>query len=258
MTLLESRGFYSDAGELPTQSDYEVTVWFSANHSGSLRQGVSTFFVFDPLAANITGPDPGATVPLGNVTLAYTYQGDYINNASLYVYQNATASGGAATLVYSQLAFAPAQGGVPRSGSATWTAVSSGNYWVELVIGSPNGKVTRGEPLSVQNLNPPTLINKTSSATGLFGLNPAVAATLLVLVSGIVGILLGLWVSPILRPPAGPGGTPVAPAKAWEEGKDESKGGATGPKNECSICHEKFETPLGLHQHQRVVHGVEE
>jgi hypothetical protein len=27
---------------------------------------------------------------------------------------------------------------------------------------------------------------------------------------------------------------------------------------ECSICHERFETAYGLHQHQKVVHGIEE
>jgi hypothetical protein len=256
MTLLEMKGFYADAPELPTQSDYEVTIWFSANHSGSLRQGVSTNFVFDHTAANITGPEANAVVPLGNVTIAYTYQGDYLTNATLFVYENGT-NGAAATLVYSQLAFVPAQGGQSRSGSATWTAVAPGQYWIELQIGNPLSVIKRGEPVTVANLNPVTQINRTNGANPLFG-NALLDATALVLIAAIVGILLGLWVAPTLRreTPSSPGGT--APAKAWEEGKSDTKGPSTAIKNECPICHERFETPAGLTQHERVVHGVED
>lgn len=255
LTLLELKGFYADAPELPTQSNYEVTIWFSANHSGSLRQGVSTNFIFDPLGANITGPSANALVPLGNVTIAYTYQGDYLTNATLFVYQNAS-NGTGSVLVYSQLAFVPAQGGQSRSGSATWAAVGGGNYWIELVIGNPFGSVKKGEPVVV-NAGQTTVIRKTNGANPLFG-NALADATVLVLIAAIVGILLGLWVAPTMRreTPAG-GSATLAPAKAWEEGKEDTKSSAAS-SNECPICHERFETGAGLHQHQRVVHGVEE
>ncbi|MCI4357873.1 MAG: hypothetical protein L3J95_05895 [Thermoplasmata archaeon] len=254
MTFLEQKGFYADAPELPTQSNYAVTIWFSANHSGSLRQGVTTNFIFDPLGANITGPASSASVPLGNVTIAYTYQGDYLNTATLLVYQNQS-DGTPSVLVYSQLAFVPAQGGQSRSGSATWAAVTSGNYWIELVIGNPFSSLKRGEPVVV----PPsqtTIIKSHSGANPLFG-NALADATALVLIAAIVGILLGLWVAPSLRreTPVGPGA--AGPAKPWEEGKEDTKS-AVASKNECSICHERFETATGLQQHQRVVHGVEE
>ncbi len=111
--------------------------------------------------------------------------------------------------------------------------------------------------MTVANLNPVTTINRTNGASPLFG-NALLDATALVLIAAIVGILLGLWVAPTLRreTPSSPGA--VAPAKAWEEGKSDTKGPSTDTKNECPICHERFETPAGLMQHERVVHGVED
>ena len=245
MTLLESKGFYSDAPELPTQSDYEVTIWFHANHSGSLRQGVSTNFIFDSLQANITGPTSGAQVPLGNVTIAYTYQGDYLTNATLFVYQNQT-NGAAAILVYSQLAFVPAYGGQIRSGSVTWTAVTGGPYWIELSIGNAFSALKRGEAISVADLNIPAKIHTTSGSVPIFGLNALTTATALVLIAAIIGILLGLWLAPSLRPETPVTPSASSPAKAWEEGKEDTKNSPATTKNECSICHERFETPAGL------------
>ncbi len=258
-TLLASRGFYADAGEFPTASDYEITIWFNANHSGSLRQGVSTKFIFDPLSAEILGPLSHALVPIGNVTIAYQYQGDYITSASLDVWQNQSA--GASSLVFSELAFQPGIGGALRGGSTTWTPAAAGNYWVEILVGSPEGNYTAGESVNVSNLNPTATVTKTDTASGLFGLATSSVGTMLVLISAIVGILLGLWISPALRPSTpstgGAGGAPAAP-KAWEEGKGGDGKPAAAAKNECSICHERFETAMGLTQHQRVVHGVEE
>ncbi|HEV2428349.1 MAG TPA: hypothetical protein VGV64_00675, partial [Thermoplasmata archaeon] len=252
-TLLNKNGFYSGAGGLPP-GQYNVIIWFSANHSGSIRQSYTPYLVFDPLSGQITGPTSGAQVPLGNVTLAYTYQGGYVTNATLEVWQEN--ANGTSQLVYTQLAFIPANGGESRSGSVTWTAVSTGTYTIDLVLGAPYGTYNATEKIFVQNLNPPVFINKTNGQLPLFNLNPVAVSTLLALVAGIVGILLGLWVAPVLRPTAaGPGA--AAPAKAWEEGKTDSKS-ASAVKNECSICHERFETPDGLHQHQKVVHGIEE
>jgi len=81
---------------------------------------------------------------------------------------------------------------------------------------------------------------------------------IIALIAGIVGILIGLWVAPALRPRTDTGGTP----KEWEGSKPgaamASGGTSVTAAGECPVCHERFETAYGLHQHQKVVHGLEE
>ncbi|MCI4349154.1 MAG: hypothetical protein L3J93_02905, partial [Thermoplasmata archaeon] len=251
-TLLNSEGFYSgDHGALPA-GQYNVIVWFNANHSGSARQSITTYFVFDPLQGQITGPTASAAVPLGNVTIAYTYQGGYITNATLEVFQNF--SDGTNELVYTQLAFIPALGSQARTGSATWTAVSTGPFWISIVLGAPYAPYTytSGEKIQVINTQPPTQITHSNGYPPLFNVDPAALSTALALAAGIIGLLLGLWVAPVLRPAKEAAG---APTKAWDAGSGKSGDVAS---TECSICHERFETGIGLQQHRRIVHGIEE
>lgn len=252
-TLLIKNGFYAGASDLPP-GQYQLIVWLNANHSGSILQQASTFLVFDPLAGSVDGPANNAVVPIGNVTIAYSYTGEYISNAILSVYAK-----GAMLPTYQTGAFLPGVG--TRAGSATWTSVQGGSYSIVLTLTTPylnpagTYNLTVTSWVNVTYSSAKVWLNGTSGQSPLGGLPPAGTATALALAGAVVGLLVGLMIAPALRPrglraPAGPARTTAQP---WEEGP----GSSTSGKTECSICHERFETPMALQQHERIQHGLQ-
>ncbi|GEM_PF-1657255 len=251
LTLLNLQHFYSGAAELPP-GQYAVTVWLNANHSGSLATSVSTYFVFNPLQASINGPSNNATVPVGNVTLSYAYSGEYIQNASLFVFPI-----GSTSAVFSAGAFVPGIGSSLRGGAATWTAVTPGQYEVVLAIGAPYGHYNATANVTVALTTGTTYINQTHPNGVLAGASAATTATVLALVAAIIGLLLGLVAAPALRgTPKGARPATSTPMAPWQE--DHAKPGSSSGKPTCPVCHESFETEFALKQHEKISHGMEE
>jgi hypothetical protein len=118
MTLLNLDHFYSGSNQLPP-GQYEVIVWLNANHSGSIAAQVNTYLVFDSVNGQINGPTANEVVPLGNVTVSYSYTGDYVTNATLSIF--ALNQPGP---VFTVGAFVPGIG--LRGSAAIWPAVQTG------------------------------------------------------------------------------------------------------------------------------------
>ncbi len=252
LTLLNMQHFYSGAAELPP-GQYAVTIWLNANHSGSLATSVSTYFVFNPLQGSINGPSENATIPVGNVTLSYAYSGEYIQNATLFVYPV-----GSTSAVFSAGAFVPGIGSSLRGGAATWTAVTPGSYEVVLAIGAPYGHLNATANITVALTTGATYINQTHPSGVLAGAAAATTATVLAIIAAIIGLLLGLVAAPALRgTPKGSQPVAAGAAAPWQE--DHGKPGTTSSgKPTCPICHEAFETDFALKQHEKISHGIEE
>jgi subtilase family serine protease len=252
-SLLEKNGFYSGADDLPP-GQYELFVWLNANHSGSVQQMVPTYLVFDPLTAAIDGPGPNAQVPLGNVTISYSYSGQYVQGAYLSVYPARSTSP-----VFQVSALVPGIGG--RGGSATWTSVSDGTYTIVLNLSTPYQNFTVSNTINVTSGSALVYLNKSAQSQPIMGWPASLTGTALTIIGAIVGLFLGLLLSGSLRPrrtAAGATGGAARPtARPWDETATPA-GGVAGGGNVCSICHERFETPFALTQHGQVVHGIEE
>ena len=252
-TLLNLQHFYAGASELPP-GQYIVTIWLNANHSGSIASSVGTYFVPNPLSASINGPTDWSTVPVGNVTISYSYAGDYVQNATLAVYPANVAN---ASAVFSIGAFVPGVGASGRGGAASWTAVAPGEYEIVLALGAPYGHYTATSFVNVTLASGTVWLNQTHPTSLLGSVAPATSATVLALIAAIVGLVLGMMIAPTMRssgPRPSGGAAGAKPMAAWSEDSQKSASG----KSVCPICHEQFETDFALHQHQKITHGIEE
>ncbi|HYK93224.1 MAG TPA: hypothetical protein VEY07_04175, partial [Thermoplasmata archaeon] len=247
LTLLNLNHFYGGSSSLPP-GQYQIIVWLNANHSGSIAAQENTYLVFYPVQAYLNGPTANQTVPLGNVTISYSYTGQYIENANLSVYTAANNR----TPIFNVLAFIPGDG--LRGGAASWTAVQGGKYVVALTLGTPYGNYTAQENISVLETAGLVYLNASGGQSPIGNMNPAVTAVILALVSSVLGLMVGLWAAPSFRRmPNGPGGPAKASPKPWEEGQDKSAAAIR-----CPICKDEFSTEFALHEHQKIVHGIEE
>lgn len=238
--------FYSGVNQ-PPPGQYDVMIWLNANHSGSIIAEVPTSFVFQPIYGQINGPARNEVVPIGNVTISYSYAGDYVQNATLDVFSASDLS----TPVFSVIVLVPDTHGL-RGSSVTWTAVTGGTYVIELLLGSPYAPYNVTQWINVTETSGLVFLNQSGSHT-LGNMNPAVTAVVLSLVSAVLGLLLGLWVAPTFRrTPAGPG--PKSSPKPWEEGSEAKQAG----RIICPICKDEFATEFALHEHQKISHGIEE
>ncbi|MCI4342405.1 MAG: hypothetical protein L3K11_08575, partial [Thermoplasmata archaeon] len=254
-TLLTEGGFYSGSGDLPP-GQYELIVWLNANHSGSVLAQANTYLVFDNLFGQINGPLNNAIIPIGNVTISYSYTGLYVQNANLTVFV-----GGTNTPVYTIGALIPGIATSARGGSTTWTSTTAGMYRIVLELGTPYQNYTAVGWVNVTSTSALVWLNGTSGQHPVAGLPPVATATILAIGGLLVGLLVGLAVAPALRPRAprgaGEGMGAKGPSKPWAEGGAAGAGAAV-LANECRICHEKFETPYALTQHGKIQHGLED
>jgi len=257
MTMLNLNHFYSGSNQLPP-GQYEVIVWLNANHSGSIAAEVNTYFVFESVNGQINGPTPNEVVPLGNVTVSYSYSGDYVTNATLSIFpaNQLTAP------VYTVGAFVPGIG--LRGGAAIWPSVQTGSYLIVLDLGTPYGHTNATQWINVSVASGTVYLNQSHANNALGSMNPAMIATVLALLAAILGLIVGLFVAPTIRGGgrSRPTGKTGGPAKPWEEGAAGGAAGsavaAGGGKPTCSVCHDTFETDFAMHQHQKIVHGIEE
>jgi subtilase family serine protease len=269
LTLMGLDGFYSGYGESGgyPPGQYQIIVWLTANHSGSIAKQVNTYLIFAPVSAQITGPGTNATVPLGNVTIAYAYAGGYINNASLNVYLSTAMT----SPVFSAGAYVPAIGEQPRAGSSTWEAVAIGEYDIVLTLGTPYANFTAHNWINVTNTNPLVYLNGSGAQKPLISLSAPQLGAILALIGLIVGLFLGLIAAPAFRPTNRTTGGTTRPSgpKPWDEGKADDAavagsavgagaGSGTPGGLSCPICHEPATNAYSLQQHQQVVHGIEE
>ncbi|HKV90424.1 MAG TPA: protease pro-enzyme activation domain-containing protein [Thermoplasmata archaeon] len=265
LTLMGLEHFYSGNGGQYPSGQYQIIVWLNENRTdgNSIAAQVNTFLIFSSVHGKISGPGANATVPLGNVTLAYNYSGGYIQNATLSVFPQ-----GSTVPVFTTGAVVPAVGEQERGGSATWVAVQTGTYQVVLTLGTPYaGNYTASEWINVTNPNGLVYLNQSLGAKPLISLSSAQLATILALVGVIIGMFVGLIAAPALRPTAGGRAAGSSP-KPWDEGRpgpsasgvgDGSPVGNGSPGGlSCPICHEPATNEFSLHQHQQVVHGIEE
>jgi subtilase family serine protease len=268
LTLMGLDGFYSGYGESGgyPPGQYQIIIWLNANHSGSIAAEVDTYLIFGTVSGSISGPGANATVPLGNVTIAFNYSGGYINNASLNVYLSTAMN----SPVFSAGAYYPAVGEQQRGGSDTWEAVQIGQYEIVLTLGTPYANYTAHEWINVTNTNPLVYQNASIGQHPIISLSAAQLGAILAIIGLIVGLFLGLIAAPALRPSnRGTGGAarPSSSAKPWDEGKadDAVAGGSVAAAGagtpgglSCPICHEPAMSAFSLQQHQQVVHGIEE
>jgi subtilase family serine protease len=267
VTLMGLDGFYAgNGGDYPT-GQYQIIIWLNQNETGgnSIAAEVNTYLVFTSVQGEITGPGANATVPIGNVTIAFSYEGGYVQNATLDVYPYTDMK----TPVFSTGAFEPAIGEELRGGATTWQAVTVGQYDIVLTLGTPYaGNFTAHEWVNVTNPNALVYLNHTLGAKPLISISSAQLATVLAILGVIVGLIVGLLAAPALRPtPGGTTGGTSAP-KPWDEGHPGSAGAGVGNGTpvgngspaalSCPICHEPATNEYSLHQHQQVVHGIEE
>ena len=246
ITMLNMNHFYSGADTLPP-GQYQIIVWLNANHSGSIAAQVNTYFVFSPLTAQINGPAANSVVPVGNVTIAYSYSGQYIQNASLSVFDTAASL---TVPVFTVGALVP--GTSTRGGAAIWPAVQGGNYVIVLSLGTPYGQLNTSENITVELTTGAVYFNQSKSGV-IGGMNPASVGAVMAVIGALAGVIVGYLIAPTLRGGRGGPTTAKAGPKPWEEGHP---GGVTKPT--CPVCHDTFETEFALQQHQKISHGIEE
>jgi subtilase family serine protease len=239
-SLLATNDFYGGSGDFPP-GQYAFTVWLGANHSGEVELSSVRYLVFDPLTVQIDGPSPNAVVPVGNLTISYSYDGLYIEGATVAVYPTT-----GTTPVFQAGAFVPGIGS--RGSSTTWTSVSTGAYQIRLNITTPYQNLTTSEWINVTTSAPTVYLNQTHGQAAIMGLPTAATAVVLALLAAIVGMFIGRT----LYTPSRRGGPP--------EGETMAGAGAAASKpaalsNECPICHERFETAGALANHRHLVHG---
>jgi subtilase family serine protease len=254
ITLLNLKHFYAGAGE-PPPGQYQLIVWVTANHSGSIATSITSYLVFDSVAGTINGPAANELLPQGNVTISYAYSGQYVQNSTLEIF----AAGAPTVPVFSAQAFVPGIG--LRGGAVQWSAVQGGAYKIVLALGTPYTTYNASEWVNVSGGPGNIWLNQSHNLAPLVIVNSAVTATVLALIVGLIGVLLGLFLAPALR--SRPSGSAVAaPPRPWEESSAAgavAAGGATGPpRYGCTTCKEEFETSYALAQHRKIVHGIDE
>ncbi|MCI4368191.1 MAG: hypothetical protein L3K09_01315, partial [Thermoplasmata archaeon] len=190
-------------------------------------------------------PVTNETVPVGNVTIAYSYAGDYLSNASLFVFP----TGKNPSPVFAQGAYVPGVG--LRGGAATWPAVSPGAYRIVLALGTPYNHYNATAWINVSFGGIQTYQNNTPAKLP-GGMSAASLAAVLAVVGAIVGLVVGLMVAPAFRPNQSPGMAGASAAGANAPGRT-----AAG-KFTCPTCKDEFETAAAVEQHRRIVHGFED
>lgn len=252
-TMLNLENFYSGAGTLPA-GQYLITLWLVANHSGYVTAQLPTYLVFAPLNGTFNDPGNNEVVPLGNITVSYTYTGPYLSNATLSIF----AADERAAPVFTTGIFVPAVGSTPRGGAVSWYATVVGAYQIVMDLGTPYTHTNITEWINVTLPSRVVYINTTHFETAAIGgMSAASVGTVLAIVAAVLGFLIGLFVAPAFRgAPSRDEGGPKS-TKPWEEmGGAAPEAASTMP--ECAVCHEHFATPFALHAHQKTAHGIEE
>lgn len=235
----------------PVSGEYLFTLWVSVvnfNAPGQARvvgpAGHVTLALATP-SAELLSPVNGSSYVAGTVNISTYYTGDYGSSATVTVFNAQHA------VVDTQGVFQPGVGG--HASLVQWSATIPGAYEIEFNVTSPyqaevavfsNVTITApaAAPGGTNNYLNQTLYSNTTTTNGkLFGLTPGGAVALLL----VVGLIIGMIVALALGRMMWGGGTPAA-AQPWK---------AAG-KNECSVCHQSFDTEAQLKEHQKDAHGM--
>jgi hypothetical protein len=235
----------------PVSGEYLFTFWISAANSltgGQVRSiGPSghVTLALDTPSAELLAPANGSSYVAGVVNISTYYTGDYGSGATVTVFNAQRA------VVDTQGVFQPGVGG--HASVVEWSASIPGTYLIELNVTSSyqpevavfsNVTITAAPTAgtgSVSWVNTTTYNNATATSSKLFGLSPGAAVALLL----VVGLIIGMIVALALGRMMWGGGTPAG-AQPWK---------ASG-KNECSVCHQSFDSEAALKDHQKDAHGM--
>lgn len=196
-------------------------------------------------SATILAPLGGSIQSVGNVTISAEYTGDFATSANVTVW---SASG---SLVDVAGIFSPGLGS--HAGSFVWVATTAGTYTIVVSVVTPySGVTTATEAITITPAatvqGPQTIwynttdyVNSSVTKTqGVFGLGPGVGAAILLVVGAVVGLVVAMVLGRMMW---GSGG--ASPAQPWK-----AKG------NECSICHQSFDSAEQLAEHSKSAHGM--
>jgi hypothetical protein len=267
LTSTEFDCFSGTCADLP-QNSFQVTVYVTVDglstplivQNGSLAATnltSPTFFVVTvPLAIELISPAPGASSPVGVVTISAAYQGSFTSGG------NITIRNSAGTLVFSHLVVETGTGVFPPN--ATWFASAPGTYTYSITVTtiySPNIHYLNGT-ISVYSQSTSSYNNNTV----IPGLSGASAGTLLLL----VGLIIGMIVAFVLGRAVWGGRSSTTPPQQWQgkEGEGAAAGAGAGAgaggggaaaagTNVCSVCGKSFATPEELSAHASSEHGMQ-
>jgi hypothetical protein len=251
--------------DLP-QHSFQISVYVTVDGVGlptngslaALNLTSTTFFVITvPLAIELISPAPGASSPVGVVTISAAYQGSFTSGG------NITIRNSAGTLVFSHLVVETGTGVFPPN--ATWFASAPGTYTYSITVTtiySPNIHYLNGT-ISVYSQSTSSYNNNTV----IPGLSGASAGTLLLL----VGLIIGMIVAFVLGRAVWGGRSSTTPPQQWQgkEGEGAAAGAGAGAgaggsggaqaagTNVCSVCGKSFATPEELSAHASSEHGMQ-
>jgi len=224
------------------QDIYTVTVYVNVDNSANFSAYHPFFVISQPLQASLAAPINGSAVSTGNVTLSVAYIGSYVAGVNLYIFN----AGGTQVFSHNFIELTP---GIPTN--ANWFVGQPGTYKYSITVATvyvPNTHYFNGT-ISVVAKGGTVYLNTTkwTNQTVISGLSGAAAGTMLLVVGLIVGMIVALVLARAVM------GRPAqAPPQPWE-----SKPGATGAPNTCSVCGKSFATPEELAAHGKSEHGMQ-
>ncbi|MCI4342404.1 MAG: hypothetical protein L3K11_08570 [Thermoplasmata archaeon] len=235
----------------PLSGEYLFTLWVTAQNSLTGAQartvgpsGHVTMALGTP-ATTILSPANGTSFLSGEINISVVYTGDYGSSATITVFNSV------GTAVFALGVFQPGLGA--HAGVATWPATTPGKYLIEFNVTSPyEGTVASWSNLTILAAPPPAAgatiyynttqyNNATATNAKLFGLTPGAASALLLVAGLIIGLIVALALGKMMWGSSTPAG-----AQPWK---------AAG-KNECSVCHQSFDTAEQLKEHAKDAHGM--
>lgn len=240
----------SYATTLPNDQ-YQIYVFATVNNTVANVTGAAEatgYLITTNPTASLVAPIAADDISTGNVSVAITYSGSYVQAASVAIYAGATATG---QPVYTQGMYAPGAGTQTVVAAAEWAVSTPGSYVAVINITTPYSFTDFSTTLHVVSAgggivyeNSTQYSNTTGGSGGkIWGLSTQVGGTVLLVVGLIIGMIVAFMLGMMMW-----GGAPksTSPAQPWQ-----SKG-----TNECSVCHQSFATEQELKDHAKSAHGM--
>lgn len=230
-------------GPLP-EDQYLIQPYVTINNgvnNGTFGAQAEAYIVTGPPTAQFVAPLPNSALSTGNVTFVVEYGGSYLNGANVSVYR---INGANRSLVYVQGVFAPGSGNRTVGVTTAWFVSVPGDYQEVLTVTAPYTTATFLLNLTVVPAGSNSYLNQTvyNNDTLFPGLGGAASGTILL----VVGLIVGLVTAMVLGRMMWAGGAKAAPAQPWSAAK----------ANECSVCHQTFDTEDAMKEHQKTAHGM--
>jgi hypothetical protein len=230
---------------------YQIYVFATVNNTVANVTGTGEatgYLITANPSAALLAPIQANSISTGNVSVAITYSGSYVESAGIAIYAGTVAS---STPVYTQSLYAPGVGAQTVVAAAQWTVATPGAYLAVINITTPYSTTFFTSALTVVSAgggivyeNTTTYQNSSGGAGGgkIFGLTTQVGGTVLLVVGLIIGMIVAFMLGMMMW-----GGTKAAgPAQPWQ----------SKTTNECSVCHQSFATEQELKDHAKSAHGM--